>query len=155
MIFKHPNAVKLMTVYLRAKGGVKAEKQLQALYYYPGNHLEAETCSWYCLPAARLDNAARAPQTGGDMFQQSKELAFHAKATDEQIELLQEQERLEVATSHNCFVDTSVSDDTQSLCLAAENHLVSVLRRISKEFSRQTSALASTGARYGRDWAVG
>ena len=57
-----------------------------------------------------------------EMYQQSKDLAFHAKCTDEQIELLQEQERLETMYGHECFVDTSVSDTIHNLvCLAADN----------------------------------
>jgi hypothetical protein len=56
------------------------------------------------------------------MYQQSKDLVFQAKATEEQIELLQEQQRLEEFTTHACFVDTSVSDTIYNLvCLAADD----------------------------------
>ena len=156
LIFKHPNAVKLMTVYLRAKGGAKAEKQLQALYYYPGNYLEAGNMA-VGIAYQQPDLTVRRERLklAVEMFQQSKELAFHAKATDEQIELLQEQERLETATGHNCFVDTSVSDTIHNLvCLAAENpsclrsaaHIKKNFRVPDKRFWHlQVRAMAETG----------
>ena len=123
LIFKHPRAVMLMTIYYKNRGGAKAEKQLQALYYFPGNHLEAGNMAvGIAYQQPTLSDRRDRLKIAVEMYQQSKDLAFHAKCTDEQIELLVEQERLETAYGHACFVDTSVSDTIHNLvCLAADN----------------------------------
>ena len=90
-----------------------------------------------------------------EMFQQSKELAFQAKATEEQLALLAEQQKLEENTGHPCFVDTSVSDTIYNLvCLATDNqgYLKSALS-IQKKFKvpekryyhLKVKAMAETG----------
>jgi hypothetical protein len=123
LIFNYPMAVSLLIVYYKSKQGQKGERQLQNLYYYPGRHLEAGNMAiGIAYTQQKLADRRDRMKIALEMYQQSKDLTFQAKATEEQLALLTEQQKLEEDTGHPCFVDTSVSDTIYNLvCLATDN----------------------------------
>ncbi|CAM9915708.1 unnamed protein product [Ectocarpus sp. 4 AP-2014] len=111
LMHAHPEALRLLKVYYREKGGYMERKKLHNLCVFSKQYLEAGTLAVRkAYSQERLDGRLEGLKEAEGMFAHRKELAFQQACTKDQAELLEYQRDLERKTGLDVFVDMSVSE---------------------------------------------
>ncbi|CAM9620876.1 unnamed protein product, partial [Laminaria digitata] len=112
LMHAHPEALRLLKVYYREKGGYMERKKLHNLCTFGKQYLEAGTLAvrQAFTHQERLNGRLEGMKEAEGMFAHRKELAFQLACTKEQAELLEIQRDLDRKTGLEVFVDMSVSE---------------------------------------------
>eukprot|EP00752_Nemacystus_decipiens_P002885 g2684.t1 len=120
LMLAHPEALRLLKVYYREKGGYMERRKLHNLCVFSKQYLEAGTLAVRkAYTQERLDGRLEGMKEAEGLFAHRKDLQFQQACTREQAELLELQRDLERKTGLDVFVDMSVSETLYHLIVVA------------------------------------